>query len=139
LRSAVVNGVETIDDGITIAPGESISNTLLRFTDRTSAIEGTLQDPGGRPAPDYFVIVFAAQETGWAPPSRRIAMTRPATDGTFSVTGLPAGDYLIAAVTDVDQGEWMDPSFLKTIVPASLKLSIAEGETKRQDIRLAGR
>ena len=36
-----------------------------------------------------------------------------------------------------EPGEWMDPAFLSQLVTASIKISLAEGETKTQDIRIA--
>ena len=41
-------------------------------------------------------------------------------------------------MTDVEPGEWYDPAFLSQMVPASITFSIAEGEKKTQDIKLAG-
>ena len=83
------------------------------------------------------IIVFAADKSYWTPQSRRIASARPGTDGSYTFA-LPSGDYRITAVVDVEQGEWFDPDFLKQLLPASIPVSIAEGETKTQDLKLAG-
>ena len=57
-------------------------------------------------------------------------------DGKFTLRNLLPGEYLLAAVTDIDNGEWLDPAFLDQIAPNALKLSLAEGEKKTQDIRI---
>jgi hypothetical protein len=137
LKSAALRGRETLDSGLDVRQGEPVSEVVLTFTSHPTTINGTLQDASGRPASDYFVILYAADRAFWAPPSRRVLMVRPASDGKYSFRNVPAGDYLLAAATDVDQGEWMDPAFLTQFVPASIKLSIADGETKTQDIRIA--
>ena len=93
-----------------------------------------------RPAsrrPRYFIIVFSTDRTLWLPQSRRIRSTRPSSDGRYRVQNLPPGEYLLAAVTDVEQGEWFDPAYLTALVDASIKLAVAEGETRVQDIKLA--
>jgi hypothetical protein len=54
------------------------------------------------------------------------------------VTGLPPGEYRIAALVDVAPGEINDPAFLEQIVAASVKVTLAEGERKTQDLRIAG-
>jgi hypothetical protein len=59
-------------------------------------------------------------------------------DGTFTITGLPAGEYYLAALTDVNMNELYEPSFLDSIVAASLKVTLADGEKKSQDLKLAG-
>jgi hypothetical protein len=69
--------------------------------------------------------------------ARRARAIRPATDGRFRIAGLPPGEYLLAALTDVEQGEWLDPSFLEKLVPASVRVALAEGEKKNQDLRIA--
>jgi hypothetical protein len=84
------------------------------------------------------MILYAADRAAWTPPSRRVLMVRPSVDGKFTFRNMPAGDYLLAAAIDVDQGEWMDPAFLAQFVQSSIKISIAEGETKTQPaIRIA--
>jgi len=62
--------------------------------------------------------------------------TRPASDGRFSVADLPAGDYLIAALTDVEPDEWKRAEFLGQLVAAGVKVTIRDGERTVQDLRL---
>ena len=62
--------------------------------------------------------------------------TRPASDGKFAFVGLPPGDYRIAAVTDVETGEWLDPEFLRQLLPASISVRLADGQQVTQDIRV---
>ena len=71
--------------------------------------------------------MFPANKAYWVPQSRRILSTRPGSDGHFKFPNLPAGDYLIAAVTDVEQGEWYDPAFL-----AQLGRRIDEDHARRR-------
>lgn len=73
----------------------------------------------------------------WARESRRVMQTRPATDGHFVMRGLPPGDYLLAAVTDIDPDERYDAAFLRQLIPAAVRLTLAEGDRKIQDIRIA--
>jgi hypothetical protein len=70
------------------------------------------------------------------PGARRIQATRPATDGRFSFRSLPAGDYRLVAVTDIETGQWFDPAFLRPLLGASIGITLAEGEQKIQDIRI---
>ena len=59
--------------------------------------------------------------------------------GQFNVPVLPPGDYQIATVDDVEPGRWYDPVLLRQLLPASIRISIGEGERKMQDIRLVGK
>lgn len=137
LKSAVVNGIDVLDFPLDIEPNQNLSGAMVAFTDRVQELAGTIQDSMGRPTSDYTIILFPADNRYWVPQSRRILSTRPGTDGTFSFRGFPAGQYRVTAVTDAEPGEWYDPAFLTQVVPASMPVTVAEGEKKTQDIRLA--
>jgi hypothetical protein len=64
---------------------------------------------------------------------------RPDADGRFIVRDLPAGDYLISALTDVEEGQWNDQAFLAELAShAPITITLGEGEKKVQDIRVGG-
>jgi hypothetical protein len=107
------------------------------FVDQTQELAGRIQDAMGRPTADFTIIVFPTDSRYWLPQSRRILSTRPGTDGSFTLRGLPAGDYRLTAVTDVEPGEWYDPAFLSQLVPVSLPITLRQGENKTQDIKVA--
>jgi hypothetical protein len=137
LRSVMAQGYDAADVPITIG-NDNVAGIEISFTDRPTELSGDLIDAAGRPAPEYFIVVYTADKTFWVPQSRRIQSVRPATDGRFKVSNLPPGDYFIAAVTDVEQGEWYDPSFLASLVSASTKITLAEGEKKVQNLKIGG-
>ena len=114
-----------------------MSNLVLTFTDRHSELSGVLQTPVGVPAVEYFVIVFSADRQHWFPGSRRTKTARPASDGRYVFADLPAGDYLIAALEDVDAPQLGDPAFLGAIVAAGgVKVSVSEGGKVQLDLRV---
>ena len=53
------------------------------------------------------------------------------------VIGLPAGEYYVAAVTRLEPGDLENRQFLEDLVPAAMRLSIANGEKKTRDLKLA--
>ena len=134
LKSAMINGQDAADRPVPIS--SDVADVVVTFTDRLTELSGTLETPTGQPAPNYHVIVFPSDRSYWVFDSRRIASLRPSTEGHFVTSGLPPGDYLIAAVTDVDNDEWFDPAFLDQLVASAVKLSLSEGEKRRQDLRI---
>lgn len=138
LSSARLGGVEALDFPFEVAPNQDVSGGMITFTDRTQSVSGSLQDPSGRPVPDFTIIVFPAEEQYWLPQARRISATRPDTDGRFQFQNLPPGNYRIAAIIDAEPGEWYNPDFLRQLGPGSIAFSLSQGEAKVQDIRLAG-
>ena len=137
LRSAVANGRDILDAPIELR--QNLSDLVLTFSDRTTELSGSLQDSSARAAPDYTIVVFSADRAHWIPQSRRVRMIRPSADGAFTLRHLPPGDYLIAALTDLEDGAWTDPSVLQQLAPASIKITLNEGEKKTQHIQVGAK
>jgi hypothetical protein len=137
-RSAMVGGVDALDLPFEVPGGRVVTGVEVTFTDRTVELTGTLTDATGKPAPDYFLIAFPSDRNLWGVP-RRVAQARPASDGRFTIRTLRPGDYLLAAVTDFETNAYLDPEFLEGLVGSAIKISLAEGDKKVQDIRIGGR
>jgi hypothetical protein len=137
IKASTANGREALEAPLRVNPNETVDWTIT-YTDRPTSLSGVFQDRGGRAATDYYILVFSSDRRHWTPGSRRIRMTRPATDGTFNVRGLPPGEYLLAALTDLETGEWNDPTLLEELLKSSAKVSLRDGETTTQDFRFGG-
>ena len=137
LKSSVAGGRDTLDFPLEIGPNINVTDAVLTFADRSTELTGLLQDAQGAVTSDYSIIIFPTDSQYWVPQSRRIQSVRPGTDGRYTVRNLPPGEYAIAAVTDVEPGEWFDPDFLKDLITASMRISLADGDRKTQDIRLS--
>ena len=105
MLSAVANGRDVLDFPLEVGPAGETGEIVVTFADAVQEVNGSLQDGTGRPAPDYTIIVFAADNRFWTTPTRRVRSTRPGTDGKFTVANLPPGDYRVAAVVDVSPTE----------------------------------
>jgi hypothetical protein len=138
LTTIAVGGRDIGDSPIEVRPNEDLKDVTIAFKDRIGAIEGRLTDGGGRPAPEYFVLSFPVERSAWTMTSRRAApAVRPGTDGQFRIPGLPPGQYYLAVVTAVDPDEVMDPAFLEAILPGAVRVTVSDGATVRQDLRIA--
>lgn len=136
LKSAAFGGRDALDFSVDVKPGEDVAAGVVTFTTRSADVNGALVDASGAAAAQHTVIIFAADNRFWTPQSRRIQGVRPATNGRFSFRGLPPGDYRLAAVTDVEPGQWFDPEFLRQVAGASTPLTLLEGEKKEQSLRV---
>jgi hypothetical protein len=136
LRSARTGAIDAADRPIEIHPREDVADLVLRFTDRPTEISGTLTDPSNRPAPGYPIVLFSTNRADWTPGSRRIAVARPSTDGSFRVVGLPPGPYFLCAVVALDQSDLEDASFLELLAQQALTITLSDGAKLVQNLRV---
>lgn len=141
LESVVVDGTDVTDLQVTIAADAMPKDVVITFGDRWQQLSGRLSDAAGQPMNDYTVMVFPVNQAYWLHGSRRIITTQPGTDGRFTLGGpgpavLPAGEYYLAALTDVSRDEQYDPAFLQSIVAAAIRVTLAPGETRTQNLAI---
>lgn len=137
LQSAVMGERDMLEGDFEISGGGSATMTVT-ITDRSTELSGVLQSASGAPASDVFVLAFSVNRAFWIPGTRRTQAVRPDVDGRYTIKGLPPGDYLVAALTDADENDWNDSRLLEQLVPASIRISLGDGERKVQDLRIGG-
>jgi hypothetical protein len=137
-KSAMVNGQDVLDFPLNFTGERDVTDAILTVTDRVTEVSGTLTDASGKPAVDYMIVAAAADEHFWTPGSRRVVVSRPSPDGRYALRNMPPGEYLLAAVTALENGEQYDPEFLKGLSSATtMRISVVEGGKISQDLRVA--
>jgi hypothetical protein len=138
LKSSIVGGKDSQDDPFEVIAGRDTSGAVVTLSDRHTEINGTITDSVGRPAPELIIVAFATDSRFWTYQSRRVVQARPGTTGHFVISGLPPGEYYLCALTALEPAQLSDRAFLEQIIGASVRISLAEGEQKTQDLRIAG-
>ena len=135
LSSVSVGGVEALDAFLEMPRDRDVRDVAVTLRDREAELSGSVSDAAGRPASERTVVVFPSDDRLWAGFMRVQAEFLPA-DGTFVFKNLRPGRYLLAVVDGVEAGEWLDPAFLRNLLPAAVPVTIGEGERKVQDLRV---
>jgi hypothetical protein len=133
MKAVFLGGREVTDDIVEIA-GDDTRRFSIVFTDRVTTLAGAVRDAQGSRVAGVSVIVFPVDASGWRPQTRRIQTARTDQHGEYRIGQLPSGEYFVAAVEDVEEGEWFDPDYLQRISGQASRTSIAEGEQKRLDL-----
>jgi len=141
LATVAVDGTDVTDRAFDVSAETPPKEIVATLTNQWQEIAGRVTSSEGAGVSDYTMLVFPADEAYWLHNSRRIVTTQPAVDGRYQLGGpgpalLPAGEYYLAAVTDVSKDEQYDPAFLKALIPAAIKITLAAGQKATQDIRV---
>jgi len=138
VRSAMLDGRDLLDVPVAVRPGSGLSGIVLTLADDRTELSGTLTDAAGAPASQVYVSVFSTDQTTWTQGSRRIASVRASDTGQYSLAGLPAGEYYLCALTELDTTLQFEPDYLEQLIPAAIKVTLTDGEKKQQNLRIGG-
>jgi hypothetical protein len=144
---ASVEGAEWRDRDLLSTPLEvtgdaGISGVVVRLTTRTTGVIGTVRDANGAPVTGGSVIVFPAAAGSWEAigfRARRFASAAIGHGGSYALTRLPPGEYLVAAIPAADRSRWVNRDFLSAAAAGATRVRLDPGATIAQDLRLAVR
>jgi hypothetical protein len=135
LRSAIFQGRDIADLPIDL-DSKDAAGVIITFTDSPAAIAGSVSGPQGADA-TAVVIAYPADESMWTAAPRRMRTARVATDGSYAISGLPPGEYYVAAVQEDLVGEWQDPALLRGLARVAQTVRLVESERKNVNLRAA--
>jgi hypothetical protein len=135
LHSVRVAGRDVTDEGIDVI-GDDVRDVEVVVNANPSGIAGLVVDASQRPAAGAGVIVFPADRALWTPqPNRRILSATAGAGGSFEIFPLPAGEYLVAVVDELVDGEWAEPDYLETLRATSVRVRLDEAEREVVTLR----
>jgi hypothetical protein len=135
LKAIEIEGRDMADLPLPIEHGTTLSGVRVLLTSRPTIIRGALRDEKQQAA-EGTVIVFAEDSAKWREGSRSLRAARLDERGLFAFKGLPAGDYFVAALDSVQEGQWYDPEFLEGLKGRATRVAIADAESKHVDLVL---
>ena len=138
LKSITAGGQNAVDKTFELTPS-GITDMVVTFTDKRSVVSGLVRDTDGQPGTAATVAVFPTDRGLWRLPgmaSRRVQTAAPTREGRYTFGGLPDGEYSVVAI-DAPTPDFSDPHFLTKTMPFASRVTIAEGQTVTQDLRVA--
>ena len=130
LSAVWLDDQEVTDRAADLSATEKTRRLKMIVTNRTGRLAGTIARQDREPlAPDARVVVFAADESRWAAPSRFVAVAVPESNGRFSLEGLLPASYLVAVADDLDDDFWQDPEVLRRLTGRATLVTLAAGDS----------
>ena len=136
VHSATVEGEDVLDTPLDVGGRTAITGMVVTMTDRLTELSGIVVDDKGKPATDQTLVLYPVDEKYRVFQSRRIRTTRAGEDGRYSFRMIPPGDYRLATVLDPEPGSWFDKAVLNDLDSSAVRISLAEGEKKVENVRV---
>lgn len=133
IKSVTWNGEDYTHRPFDSSATANFAGVKVTLTNRIAAITGSVKEIGAA------VILFPANPDEWSnfgfnPPSIKSVFTDSA--GIFRIDGLPAGDYLVVAVSAAERMAWLEPGFFRRIAALATRVSVGWGETGNANLSL---
>lgn len=129
VKAITYNGRDISVEPVDLADAD-LPGVVVTFTDRTTSLFGTVVTDGRGGAATAEVLVFPADSLAWKDigvVARRSRVERVSEDGAYSITGLPPGDYFVAAIAGSRPGDRQDPSLLAALSVSATRVTLPDG------------
>jgi protocatechuate 3,4-dioxygenase beta subunit len=140
LKSVIFNGSDVTDVPFDFGfPNRWAPYGHIAISTAGPTVRGRVIDENSSPLAEYTVLVFPTDRARWFAHSRYLKFARPSQDDSFEVTGLPPGDYWVAAADAVEAtaggGEWQDPEVLEALAAGAQRVALAERDVVELTLR----
>ena len=137
VKSVTWRGRDYTTTPLDITAGEDLSDVIVTATNQKPTIAGVARAPDGSAPGPTAVVVFPADRaarvnTGIRPTTMMSAVAGDS--GSFWIAGMPAGDYLIAAIPQARLHDWQAPARLDEFERVATRISIRWGQTLTLDL-----
>ena len=136
LKSVLFKGQDITDTPFDFGAGGSFSDIDVVISALGGTATGRVTDGRGEPVGDCSVLVFSTSRDRWFDGSRWVKVERPAGNGAFTVTGLPPGEYWVAATdATLDRTIMSLRDLLDSLSSRAVRITLAEGESQDLSLR----
>lgn len=134
LDRVTFQGQDITDTPLDLDPGEELRDIRLVLTTRVSRLAGVLRDARGLGVMDHAVVAVPVNPLLRRSAGRHVRLVYPGLDGRYEIRGLPAGNYLVAAVQELLDADLYGQDALERIAARGTGVTIRAGETTALDL-----
>jgi len=132
-KSVIADGRDVSDAPIDLDSSD-LTNVTITFTDKPASIAGVVHTTSGAPDQNAIVVGFPADPRGWIAPALHVFTTRASTTGSYSISAVAPGDYIVAAIPESLAASWKTYDVLQRIAPSAVRLKFDTGAHLTQDL-----
>ena len=131
LKRVEFNGADVTDNTVEFVSGRRETTLKVILTDTSTVVFGSILPARGDVLHGYAVVAFSTNPLLWYPRSRQVVLQRPLDlKGHYRIDTLPAGEYYLAVMRDVDESDIFDARTLKRLAQVSglKRIRLKDGE-----------
>ena len=136
VKSAMANGRDLLAAPLELSTAD-IEGVVITYTDKSTRVSGAVR--GLAAGSSATIVVFPADYKSWMAngmSQRFMRQVNPGTAGQWGAAGLPAGDYLAAAIDAADATDSQDSAWFDALARVATRLSLADGEARTVDLTI---
>jgi hypothetical protein len=140
LESIDWRGRDLLTSPLEVEGDKDLTGVVIRMSSKSALVTGSVSTATG-PASTGAVIAFPAAPSAWRNFGLSAMLFKTGSilaDGTFRLSQLVPGEYLLAAVPNEDRTKWTDPDYLTSISGSATRVSVTPGSKVTQSLRLIG-
>ena len=126
MKSVTMGSRDVTDTPIEIMPGDADASVRVTVTHHSARASGDVVTARGGSAGSAYVIVFPQEERLWTIAPRQIKAVRTDAAGHFTTVGLLPGDYYAASSSEIAEGQWEDPAFLRALARDASRVKLSD-------------
>jgi Carboxypeptidase regulatory-like domain len=133
VKSVRMGDDEVKDSGIDTTH-EAGGTLVITVSDKAGQIDGVVLNAKQQPTPGAFVVLIPEPKLRDRPEEYRDVTTDQY--GRFVLKNIEPGEYKLFAWEDLEEGEYMDPEFLKPVEQRGYPIQIREGSRESVELKL---
>jgi hypothetical protein len=128
IANARFGGLNLAETPFDVDHNQRISGLEVVVSDTAGAITGTVATSPSAARESVLAVAFPADEARRRVPRLFTRSVRPAADGSYTITDLAPGDYLLVAVLDLTERHAEDMALLERLVPIAERVAVREAQ-----------
>ncbi|HEX5109134.1 MAG TPA: carboxypeptidase regulatory-like domain-containing protein [Vicinamibacterales bacterium] len=140
LKSITIDGINAADEPMTFGTSsQSRREVGVVLSNDAAEVSGQVTGAATQGSGGSSIVVFPVTSDRWVEGSRYMKVGRAGRNGRFTISGLPPGEYWVAAVdaglAPEDAGEWLGPGVLSALTTGARRVTLREGSRVSVEVR----
>lgn len=135
--SAIAEGNDLLDVPLLVSPDTStLPHVTIEVSSLLSSLSGMIVGTQDIAISRYSVLIFPSSPTLWPTAMRRIRTTHPNPQGRYQFEDVPAGEYYVGLLADLNDEDLGNPDFFEAVRRLAVLVTVSPGRRTTLDVKV---